>query len=144
MRSFKTRIFAFPNFGYDDNMTTVKQQPVRSIAYRETRESLEVHDKNQFAHLNDPAKLPRPLRAYLESDGTLSYVYPHGKLPESYVLQTPHAGLCFDFAQLAHGSDEQIRDFAEHWGPLGSKPPSQEHLKHWRRYAVLADALLQF
>jgi len=56
-------------------------------------------------------------------------------------LQEPPSDLCFRFARLAGGSKEQIRRFAQRWGPLGIDPRSEEHLDQWRQYASLAAAL---
>jgi len=49
-----------------------------------------------------------------------------------------------DFAELAHGSDEQIVAFVERHGLLGLEQRAQERIKDWRRYAALAGALLRF
>jgi hypothetical protein len=53
--------------------------------------------------------------------------------------------LCFDFAKLADGSDEQTRLFAAQWGPLGLSPRvNEERVGLWLKYARLARAILRF
>lgn len=52
--------------------------------------------------------------------------------------------LCFDFARLAEGSDENIRRFAAKWGPLNFAKRAEEHIGVWRQYTRLALALLRF
>jgi hypothetical protein len=59
-------------------------------------------------------------------------------------LQRPRSNLCLEFARLAFGSDEQIRAFAERWGPLGLEDRAEERVDDWRDYAALAAALLRF
>jgi hypothetical protein len=48
------------------------------------------------------------------------------------------------FAQIASGTDEQIRVFAERWGPLGVDVRAEEHIDRWRHYTALAAALIRF
>ncbi len=45
------------------------------------------------------------------------------------------------FAALSFGSDEDIRKFAERWGPLRGGPT--ETIAEWRRLATLASALVR-
>jgi len=59
-------------------------------------------------------------------------------------LQKLPTGLCFDFARLASGSDEEIRQFAQKWGPLGLEKRQEEHVDRWHGYARLAQALIRF
>jgi hypothetical protein len=59
-------------------------------------------------------------------------------------LQKPSSDLCLRFARLAEGSDENIRAFAEQWGPLGLPDRAEERIAEWRRYAKLTNALLRF
>lgn len=111
--------------------------------------------KQRMAALLGPPRLPRPWVATL-SGGVLRWSwYPHftkhGKRLEKAggrhqppELQKPASDLCFRFAQLASGSDEQIRAFAERWGPLNIEPRAEEDLAQWRHYAELAAALLRF
>jgi hypothetical protein len=56
--------------------------------------------------------------------------------------------LCERFAELADATGEQVRRFAERWGPLhyprsSTEPSDTETLEHWRRFAILARALLR-
>jgi hypothetical protein len=59
-------------------------------------------------------------------------------------LRAAPASLCFAFARLAQASDEQIRRFADRWGPLHFDSRPEESLATWRQYARLAQALLRF
>jgi hypothetical protein len=64
--------------------------------------------------------------------------------PDPSPLQRPKSTLCFDFAELADRSDEQIRRFAARWGPLGFENAGEERLDDWRYYARIAQAILRF
>jgi hypothetical protein len=121
------------------------------MAYGRTKDFLALPDKDWFARLADPPQLPRPVKAFLDSDGYLTWTwYPQmetrseGDMRHPPALQKAPARLCFAFAPLAQGSDEQIAAFAERWGPLGLRLRAQEHVEEWRRYARLAAALLRF
>jgi hypothetical protein len=60
-------------------------------------------------------------------------------------LHEPPSTLCFDFAKLAAGSDEEIRRFAAQWGPLGLRARlTSERVALWFKYARLARAILRF
>ncbi len=108
---------------------------------------LTVAGKERSARLVGPPEFPRPIKARLDRDGYLSWLWYNAELGGRGLapkLRKPRNNLCFEFARLAHGSDEDIRRFAEKWGPLGKSPREEEHLNEWRHYAALAHALLRF
>ena len=115
---------------------------------------LALPNRDRLARLFGPPPLPRPERAFLDSNGFLAWSWyrqsPRGTKEEKRArrpppdLQKPSPGLCVRFSQLAHGTDEQIRLFAERWGPLGRTARVEEHVDDWRKDASLAAALLQF
>jgi hypothetical protein len=45
---------------------------------------------------------------------------------------------------LAQASEEDVRSFAEKWGPLNRHKRQVESVKSWRHYARLAQALMRF
>jgi len=99
--------------------------------------------------------LPRPRSAHLAADGTLSWkwytkadLHGFGESHHGRFLRV-HTRLCEHFAALADDSDDAIRRFAERWGPLRyprSRPRAldeTESIKEWRKFAVLARALVR-
>lgn len=120
-----------------------------------TKDFLALPFKDRAARLLGPPRFPRPTVATLNG-GFLRWkwyrqiVYKGIRIEEAGARDVPPerqrlpAGLCFRFAQLASGSDEQIRVFAERWGPLGIDLRAEEHIDQWRQYATLAAALLRF
>lgn len=99
------------------------------------------------ARLLRPPPLPLPLKAEMH-DGSLTWTwydtYESDGLLKSPILRAAPASLCFAFARLAPASDEQIRRFADSWGPLHFDSRPEESLATWRQYARLAQALLRF
>jgi hypothetical protein len=129
----------------------MRAERVGSRAYDLTKDFLTLPGQNRFGRPLDPPRLPRPVKAFVDSDGHLTWTwYPQmEERMERDMLRPPDlqvvpARLCFDFAELAHASDEQIAAFAERWGPLNLELRAEEAIGGWRRYAVLADALLRF
>ena len=116
---------------------------------------LAIPSKDRAARLLGPPKLPRPTLATLDG-GFLRWKWyrhlrEHGQQIEEAGarrlapgLQKLPMDLCFRFAQLASGSNEQIRVFAERWGPLGIDARAEEDIDQWREYATLTAAVLRF
>jgi hypothetical protein len=93
-----------------------------------------------------------PFAADLSADGVLSWTWlsPEQETCKGYArhlrstAQQPRkvdAALWRRFAALSFRSDEDIRKFAEKWGPLGGGQP--EKITEWRRFANLANALIR-
>jgi hypothetical protein len=126
--------------------------PTTSMVYDRWKDFLLLPDpklrnrRNRAARLLGPPLMPRPLKASIHN-GFLTWTwyrnerYGSRRSPE---LQTAPPQLCFAFAGLAQASDEDIRSFAEQWGPLNRHRREAERVDHWRRYARLAQALMRF
>jgi hypothetical protein len=102
--------------------------------------------KNRAPRLNEAPLLPKPLDATLRK-GLLSWTWYSPDLggeSKPFDLRKPPPALCFAFARLADGTDEQIRQFAKKWGPLRVQMREEEELELWRYYTQLARALLRF
>lgn len=97
------------------------------------------------ARLLSSPEFPHPLKAEIDGDGFLRWRYysEEGRKRAPELKKIPH-DLCFRFARLARGSDDEIRSFAEQWGPLGIALRAEESVDNWRHYAALANALLGF
>jgi hypothetical protein len=99
------------------------------------------------ARLAGPPLMPRPLNAFIH-DGLLTWSWYAKYESDGYrkapALQAAPPTLCFAFAGLAQGSEEQIRRFAKRWGPLSRQLRQEESVDSWRRYARLAQGLLRF
>jgi hypothetical protein len=136
-----------------------------------TIDFLSLPHRDRLARLIGPPTLPRPTRAFLNT-GVLIWIWSRQSLSlkqlrkkgetahgfdlenarmdekgagsNSPKLQKLRPDLCLRFAQLDRGSDEQIRAFAERWGPLGLDARAEETVEDWRHYAALAAALLRF
>jgi hypothetical protein len=94
----------------------------------------------------------------LDSDGFLTWAWyrqsyksnknleERGARRHPPAVQKPPSDLCVRFSELAGGTNEQIRVFAEKWGPLGMEMDGrcQEEITQWRDCAELAAALLRF
>lgn len=91
--------------------------------------------------------MPLPLKAELH-DGFLTWTwydsYENDGLRKPPILHAAPTSLYLAFARLAQASDEQIRCFADSWGPLHFDSRPEESLATWRQYARLAQALLRF
>lgn len=102
--------------------------------------------RNRPARLVGPPLMPRPLKASIHN-GFLTWTWYRNerrggrRTPE---LQTAPPQLYLAFAGLAQASDEDIRSFAERWGPLNHGAREEEKVDDWRRYARLAQALMRF
>src|SRR5438105_11742118 len=130
----------------------MRKNPAPATSPLLTKDFLAFPSKGRPAYLLGHPVFPRPVTATLDKHGLLTWQwYPeseetgerHTSRPAG--LQKPAPDLCFRFAQLALGSDEQIRAFAQRWGPLGIGPrPNEEYLDDWRRYAELTAALFRF
>jgi hypothetical protein len=119
------------------------------------KDFLGIPSKDRAARLLGPPRFPRPTLATLDG-GFLRWKWyrhlrEHGQRIEEAGarrlapgLQKLPTDLCFRFAQLASGSNEQIRVFAERWGPLGIDARAEEEIAQWRDYTTLAAALLRF
>src|ERR1700677_804763 len=93
------------------------------------KEFLVVPGKDRIALLLDPPQLPRPITARLNPDGNLTWTWykdESGGRALSPRHQKLRSDLCFKFQRLADGSDEDIRRFAEKWGPLGIRGREEE------------------
>ena len=129
----------------------MKPSRLSLIAYGRIKDFLVVPNKDRFARLLDPPQLPRPVKAFLDSQGYLTWKWysdtknrKEGDTRQRPALQKAPVGLCFQFARLTHGSDGEIVAFAERWGPLGLDTRAEERIEEWRGYAALAGALLRF
>lgn len=98
---------------------------------------LTLRGRNRPARLFNVCELPKPVAASVMDGGLLRWEF-------GLRHYEPPATLCFDFARLAHASDELICRFAQKWGPLGYGLVTQEeYVEEWRRYAGLADSILR-
>jgi len=134
----------------------MRRTPSARRTFARTKDYLAVSSKSRVARLLGPPEFPRPTVATLDLQGLLRWKwYPHFRshgrtIEESDAkqhppkLQRPRSNLCFEFARLAFASDEQIRAFAERWGPLGIEDRAEERVSDWRDYAALAAGLLRF
>jgi hypothetical protein len=110
------------------------------------KDFLSLPERNRAARLVGPPQLPMPWEAKVR-DGYLTWTWyspDKGGRGDPPPLQKPPSTLCFDFAQLAHGSDKQICRFADKWGPLGLYKRQEEPIVRWRKLARLALALIRF
>jgi hypothetical protein len=129
---------------YDVNMTKSKPTHNDSRSSAQWKDFLQLPNRNRAARLLRPPPMPRPREALLH-DGFLKWTwYDMDGASKSPELQTAPATLCFKFARLAQASEEQIRVFAESWGPLKLDSRQEESVATWRQYARLAQALLRF
>jgi hypothetical protein len=140
-------------------MTHSKGNSNNSKGWKPWEHFLELPNRSRAALLIGPPRLPRPLAAVVH-DGLLKWISYYRDLPPKLPpdLQAPPPDeidgppklqaipprLCFAFARLAQGSQEQIRCFAERWGPLGFELSEGETIDNWRDFARLAQALLRF
>lgn len=134
----------------------MKRTPTPAMDITLTKDFLASRSKQRVARLLGVPTFPRPTVATLDENGFLRWKWyrhfeSHGQMLEEVgarhrppALRTPPPDLCFRFAKLASGDNEQIRVFAEKWGPLGTEDRAEERVDDWRRYAALADALLRF
>jgi hypothetical protein len=125
----------------------MKRTPIPSTTSDLAKEFLGAPGKQRPARPAGRPDFPRPIHALLDSDGYLRWTWyklETGGRDQPPEFQKPRNGLCFEFARLAHASDEDIRRFAEKWGPLGIELRQEEHVNDWRRHAALAQALLSF
>jgi hypothetical protein len=128
-------------------MTRSKATPNDSKASNWWEDFLKLPNRSRAARLIGPAPMPLPLKAEVH-DGSLTWTwydpYESDGRRKAPILRAAPASLCFDFARLGQASDEQIRRFADRWGPLHFDSRPEESLATWRRYARLAQALLRF
>src|SRR5260370_42610344 len=100
--------------------------------------------------------VPVPRQALLAAEGVLSWTWYATQFSvrratfQSFTPQSRKMDARFAerFADLAAASDEQIRRFAERWGPLRYGPPQpleslEESVQEWRRYAALIAAIVR-
>jgi hypothetical protein len=100
---------------------------------------------------NLPSHVPTPMAARLSRSGVLSWKRhserqtKEGKF--SSIVGKPRkvdSRLWQKFASVADQSDEEIREFSGRWGPLDPiEGDGTENITKWRRFALLASALLQ-
>lgn len=102
-----------PDCKYYSNITDMGTPRTKSRTPHE--EFLAMKGSNRPARLHNVWQLPKPVAASLMGGGVLRWEFGQGHY-------TPPATLCFDFARLAQASDEQIRRFAQKWGPLAQRP----------------------
>jgi hypothetical protein len=134
----------------------MRRTPAPAINFARVADSLALPSKDRASQLFATPMFSRPAFASLDEDGFLRWKWPGHVVYEEQPVKAPGAkrdapklqraprALCFRFAQLASGSDEQIRVFAERWGPLGFDQRAEEQIKDWRRYSEVAAALLRF
>ena len=131
-------------------MTASKPSPNVSHTSTSWEDFLKQPNGSRAARLIKPAPMPLPLKAEVH-DGSLTWTwydpYDSDGLHKSPITRAPSAQLCFAFARLGRASDEEIRQFADRWGPLhfdSRSEEKEESLDTWRQYARLAQALLRF
>ncbi len=152
-RTHLTALFNIqPSCKYDANITKMKLTPNNSTTSENWKDFLALPPRNlgdrtnRVARLVMPWLLPQPQSAMLR-DGFLTWTWYSDerdgtrKSPSS---QAAPPQLCFAFVQLVQASDEDIRLFAERWGPLNRHKRQVESVKSWRHYARLAEALMRF
>jgi hypothetical protein len=125
-------------------MTRIKPNPSNGKASTWWKDFLQLPNRNRAARLIGPPPMPRPQKAALHNGFLKWRWYEMNGERKSPELQTVPPSLCFKFARLAQASDDQIRNFAERWGPLNFQSGRQESVAAWRRYGRLAQALLRF
>ena len=133
-------------FEYDLNITRNNRTYASSRTSDRYEDFFAVPKRDRAARLAGTPPLPKPRGAAVNGNGFLTWSwYPtaDSKGPPPPTQQIP-AKLCFDFARLADGSEEEIRRFAARWGPLGLDRGGKEHIDDVRYYARLAKALLRF
>ncbi len=123
------------------------------------KDFLALPNRDRLARLSESLWLPRPTRAFLDSDGFLTWTWYRQSYKSSKNLeelgarrrppevQKPSSDLCVRFSELAGGTGLQIRVFAEKMGStLGMEMDGQgqEEVTRWRDFAELAAALLRF
>lgn len=111
------------------------------------KDFLLVEGKDRIALLLDPPQFPRPIKARLTANGSLTWIWykdEKGGRGVAPAHQKLRSDLCFEFQGLADGSDDEILRFAERWGPLGIRDREEEHVDEWRYLAVTARSLLTF
>jgi hypothetical protein len=115
-------------------------RPASSITSFRLEDFFTVRGRDRSARLTGRFYLPQPVDANVGADRYLSWRWENPSKRHE-----PPRTLCFDFAKLADGSDEQIRRFAAQWGPLGLRPRvMEERIGLWLKYARLARAILRF
>lgn len=118
----------------------MRKTPDSSITSAPLEDFLALPFREGPARLIGPFYLPQPLEASVDADRNLSWTWGNPSKRHE-----PPSTLCFDFARLADGSDEQTRLFAAQWGPLGLSPRvHEERVGLWLKYARLARAILRF
>jgi hypothetical protein len=134
----------------DVNMMRSNPNPNDSHTSPSWEDFLKRPKGRRAARLIKPAPMPLPLKAEVH-DGSLTWTwydpYDSDGLHKSPITRAPSAQLCFAFARLGRASDEEIRQFADRWGPLhfdSRSEEKEESLDTWRQYARLAQALLRF
>jgi hypothetical protein len=133
-------------FEYDLNITRNDRTYTSSRTSDWYEDFLAVAKRDRAARLAGTPPLPKPCGATVNGNGFLTWSwYPTADIkgPPPATQQVP-VKLCFDFARLADGSEEEIRRFAAKWGPLGLDKGGKEHIDDLRNYARLAKALLRF
>ena len=147
------------------------------MAYDPTKDFFVIPGTARFANGLVRPQLAASIQGVLDKNGYITWTF-YKKLETGGTLrpptvQTSSADLCFQFALLSQGSEDEIMAFSERWGPLGfearadeqipaKEPPranqripaeehfqprhirAEEHIDDWRRYATLAAALLRF
>jgi hypothetical protein len=104
-------------------------------------------DTPPYLKLATASDLPVPVSASLSPDG-ISFIWRHplGQTLGAEFRPGPSSRkvvgtLWRKFLVISSSSDENIRKFAERWGPLGSE--QGETVEEWRRFADLANALVR-
>lgn len=122
------------------------RNPVTPTRSKPWKDFLSLAKRSRAARLNDSPLLPKPLDASVQN-GYLAWTWyspDRGGESKPPALKKPPPALCFAFARLADGSDEQIRQFAAKYGPLRVEMREEEAVDSWRHYARLTRALLRF
>ena len=142
----KASLAVLQRIEYNVNITMRSKTGAKSGTSDPFKDFFTLPRRNRAARLLPSLWLPKPRKVTVDGDGYLAWKWygdeqGGGVAP---VLQKPPATLCFRFAQLADGSNDQIRRFTEKWGLLGLDPHAEQHVDHWRKYARIARAILRF
>jgi hypothetical protein len=121
-------------------MTVEKKRAARTSTSAPYEDFLSIAGFSRAARLSGTPVLPRLGEVSMDRDG---YLHWHTSRQRAGFRKIP-ADLCFRFARLADGSLEEIRRFADRWGPLGREIGIRQQADKWREYARLALAILRF
>jgi hypothetical protein len=127
-----------------ERQTTVRERLPESL-----EDFFQIPGKGRSANLIASQSFERPGQASVDAHGNLTWhLKPGSAAGRRPRLRAIPGNLCFEFARRADASVEQIRKFAEQWGPLGYNPPTGtgaavETVEQWRRYMTWVRAILR-